>query len=66
MIHFWTYRDPRVSFARVAHALARELSDRLVDRADLMSAARGLVETATGSDPNHLAALKSLIREAQS
>ena len=47
-------------------ALQWGLVDRLVDRAGLMSAARDLVKTAAGSDPDHLAALKSLIREAQS
>ena len=46
-------------------ALHWGLVDRLVDRAELMAAAYGLIETALESDPDHLSAIKSLIREAQ-
>ena len=46
-------------------ALHWGLVDRLANRSELLATAQGLIEVAVNSDPDHLAAIKTRIKEAQ-
>ena len=46
-------------------ALQWGLVDELAESADLLNTAKAHTEAAVASDPNHLVAIKKLIREAQ-